>query len=167
MLHRNYHFPELVLALNKIGAAYVPIDLLFPPNRIEHMLTIAEATHLITTEKIAQNLDFNVNIIPIEDLNHNNDEDVEILSKGADLFAILFTSGTTGIPKGVMFHNKQFPWFGAAFIDMFNFSYGDVVGSYFSFSFVASFVICASLYLGGCLRLFNENEQKNKSITNY
>ena len=164
MLHRDYHFPELVLALNKIGAAYIPIDLSFPVNRIEHMLNISEAKHFITTKAIAESLDLNANIIPIEDLNCNNDADVEILSKSEDLFAILFTSGTTGIPKGVMFHNKQFPWFGAAFTDIFNFSYGDVVGSYFSFSFVASLLIFLSLYLGGAVRLFNENEQKNSLL---
>lgn len=81
MLPRNYHFPELVLALNKIGAAYVPIDLSFPINRIEHMLNIAQAEHLITTKDIAQNLDLNVKIIPIEDLRYNDDVNVEILSK--------------------------------------------------------------------------------------
>ena len=36
MLPRDYHFVELILSLNKIGATYVPIDLLYPVNRIEH-----------------------------------------------------------------------------------------------------------------------------------
>ena len=164
MLPRDYHFPELVLALNKIGAAYVPIDLLFPVNRIEHMLNISETEHLITKGTIAESLDLNVNIISIEDLNRNKDVDVEIISKIDDLFAILFTSGTTGIPKGVMFHNRQFPWFYAAYGDMFNVSPGDVIGLYASFSFVASFLINASMFWGGCIRLFNENEQKNSLL---
>ena len=163
MLHRDYHYPEFILALNKIGAAYIPIDLLFPANRIEHMLNIGEAKNLITTKDIGQNIDLDVNVIYIEDLKYD-DAEVEILGESDDLFAIIFTSGTTGLPKGVMFHNRQFPWGGAAFEDMFNFSHGDAVGSYFSFSFVAALIISISLYLGGNVRLFNENEQKNSLL---
>ena len=164
MLPRNYHFHELVLALNKIGAAYVPIDLSFPINRIEHMLNTAQAEHLITTKNIAQNLDLNIKIIPIEDLRYDDNINMEILGKKDDLFTILFTSGTTGLPKGVMIRNSQLPWLFAAYAEISNLSNEDCVGTYLSFTFIASFTSFITLYLGGCNRLFNENEQKNSLL---
>ncbi|MBR4514792.1 MAG: amino acid adenylation domain-containing protein [Lachnospiraceae bacterium] len=164
MLPRNYHFPELVLALNKIGAAYVPIDMQFPSARIRHMLDIAQAEHLITVRSVSESLDLGVKIICLEDLKFDNDAQVEIKSRKEDLFAILFTSGTSGIPKGVMFYNRQFPWAAAAVKEAFHASCGDCMGSFFSFSFVASYVVCAALYMGCSLRLFNEEEQKNSLL---
>lgn len=79
MLPRTYHFPELVLALNKIGAAFIPIDPIYPPKRIEHMLNLAEADYIITTEEFATNYDFKENVIPIESLNANSEVELDIL----------------------------------------------------------------------------------------
>lgn len=52
MLPRDYHFPELVLALNKMGVAFIPIDTDYPVKRIEYMLNIGEAKSIITTRKL-------------------------------------------------------------------------------------------------------------------
>ena len=61
ILPRNYHFPELVLAINKIGATFVPVDLDYPIKRIEHMLNISQCQHIITTHELSNLYDFNVN----------------------------------------------------------------------------------------------------------
>ena len=164
MLPRNYHYVELGVALNKIGAAFIPIDMQFPENRIGHMLSIAQSQHLITVRSVGENLDLDTDIIFLEELKSDNEVDLKILSKQDNLLAIIFTSGTTGVPKGVMYHNRQFPWAAAAFKEMFNFKEGDLVGSYFSFSFVASMIIFVTLYMGGSVRLFNEEEQKNSLL---
>lgn len=161
MLPRNYHFPELVLALNKNGAAYIPIDTRFPVNRIGQMMMIAQADCLITTRDIKESLRMDSKVICLEDLDFKNDVEVEIKCKSDEIFAILFTSGTTGMPKGVMFKNRQVPWAVTAIADMFHFNPGDLAGTFFSFSFVASFIIFAVLYLAGTVRLYNEEEQKN------
>ena len=162
MLPRNYHFPELVLALNKLGVAFIPIDTIYPVNRIEHMLEISEAECIVTTKDIAGKLDLDFDMICIEDLNSDDyDVDVEIVATGENLFSIMFTSGTTGLPKGVKVTNHQLAGLFESFKNIFSFSYGDLIGCYLSFSFIASYVIFLAFAFGGGCRIFNENEQKD------
>ncbi|WP_295616213.1 D-alanine--poly(phosphoribitol) ligase subunit DltA [uncultured Methanobrevibacter sp.] len=161
MLPRDYHFPELVLALNKIGAAFVPIDLLLPINRIEYMINIAQIEKIITTRDVANSNNFNIDTILLEDLSYDDEVDVEIIPKGNDLFSIMFTSGTSNIPKGVMILNKQISNLPFIITHFFNISPGEVVGCFLSFSFIASYLIFVTLIYGCCIRIFNEREQKD------
>ena len=164
MLPRTYHFLETVLALNKIGVIFVPIDPYYPLKRIEHMLELSEATCIITTKEYAKNISFNVDIIYSEDLNMDYNEPVECLGSGDDLLSIVFTSGTTGLPKGVMISNNQINGEAAAFKDIFKTSVGDVIGYFASFSFIAAARMYASLMFGECCRIFNETEQKDSLL---
>ena len=164
LLPRTYHFPELTLALNKIGATFIPLDLFYPPKRIEYMLKISQAECIITTRQIAKSQGLENKAICIEDLNADDDVEVDIVTRIDDLFSIIFTSGTTGLPKGVMVSNRQVPTVGTAFKEIFNYSAGDTIGNYLSFTFAASFVIYAALYFGGCCRIFNEKEQRDSLV---
>ena len=162
ILPRTYHFPELVLSLNKIGVPFVPIDAEYPIKRIKQMVEISESEYIITTKDIAQNLDLNVNVICIEDLNSDLDCEVEIKGKGDDLFAIMFTSGTSGIPKGVMIPNKQLCGLAIAFKSIISTQKPcDTVGSYSSFSFTATDSMLWALYFGNSCRIFNEHEKED------
>ncbi len=107
LLPRNYHFPEMVLALNKLGVTFIPIDSDYPLKRIEHMLEISQSNCIITTRKYAESYDFNSNLICIEDLNRSFNEDVECVGSGDDLFAILFTSGKLDFLKVLWFQTNR------------------------------------------------------------
>ena len=159
MLPRDYHYPELVLALNKIGAAFIPIDPNYPLKRVEHMLNISESEYIITTKEYAHNLNLDTDIICIEDLNRNYENPVECCGDGDNIFAIIFTSGTTGLPKGAMVSNKEFIGVETSMRDIYKSSPGDISGCYGSFSFIVSFRMFASLYFGETCRLFNEKER--------
>lgn len=86
-----------ILAVLKTGSAYVPIDPDLPKGRKEYQLKQADCSVLICDEDYkmddVQALKYFLNTVPIE----NNDEPIN----GSDLAYILFTSGTTGKPKGV------------------------------------------------------------------
>ena len=161
MLPRDYHFYELVLAVNKLGAAYVPIDMRLPGKRIGYMVGIARAEYYITVRSIAENLDLPSEIICLEDINYDKNVEVEIRVESDDLFAILFTSGTTGIPKGVKFSNRIFSMGAPVFEEMLHLKEGQTVGSYFSFGFVGAFFAFGIPYWGCTLRLINDEEQKD------
>ena len=57
----------------------------------------------------------------IEDLNSSDDVDIDIKATAEDLFSIMFTSGTTGLPKGVMITNHQISGLIIAFKNIFYF----------------------------------------------
>lgn len=162
MLPRNYHYPELVLALNKIRSTFIPIDVNYPIKRIEHMIDISQAEYIITTKDYTLDRNLDIPIIYIEDLNPFLDTDFELTGTGDDIFSIMFTSGTTGLPKGVEISNKQVGGTAIAIKNIFDSSDCNLTGCYPSFSFVGSHRMFWALYNGGTCRIFNEDEQKDK-----
>jgi non-ribosomal peptide synthetase component F len=99
--------PDLLiglLAIMKAGAAYLPVDVKYPPRRIAHMLEDAGSPLVLTQEKLAAALPASRAIV----LEHSRDE-IEALVPAAapadadaeGLAYILYTSGSSGRPKGV------------------------------------------------------------------
>lgn len=78
---------------------------------------------------------------------------------------MLFTSGSTGQPKGVLFDERNLLSFIHWTMDTFRLSSDDVIGSVAPFHFDLSvFDIFAGLLAGATIRLFNEQEIKNPRL---
>jgi amino acid adenylation domain-containing protein len=94
-----------LLAIIKAGATYVPLDPIFPINRINYMLEDSAAVVLLTTETYKGQYISNAKEIILEEilpkLNAYPTTDPDVAVKGEDLIYILYTSGSTGQPKGV------------------------------------------------------------------
>ncbi len=113
LLNRGIELVISVLAILKVGAAYVPINPEFPGERISYLLKDVNSGHVISDKSSATKLTKIIDqtatqIITIDDADEDNliirqmDNNPGRPVQPNDLAYVIYTSGSTGKPKGVM-----------------------------------------------------------------
>ncbi|PSB30548.1 non-ribosomal peptide synthetase [Chlorogloea sp. CCALA 695] len=91
-----------LLAILKVGGAYLPLDPKYPQERLNFMLANSQAQILVTQKHLVE-LFSNVRTVCFEDIEVKRQSienlDSEVTAK--NLAYAIYTSGSTGIPKGV------------------------------------------------------------------
>ena len=103
LMNNKMDFIVSVVGIVKINATYVPIDPEYFDDRIHYLLESAQAKVLITDSD-------GINRFPVgvlyEDLLVNTEGSFERVSFLNPILCVMYTSGTTGTPKGVMIPQK-------------------------------------------------------------
>ncbi|MCA2323240.1 condensation domain-containing protein, partial [Mycobacterium intracellulare] len=105
-----------ILAALKAGAAYVPIDPIVPPARIEFILTDAAPSAVITSASLRPRLGgFAGPVIEIDDPAIDTQPTTAPGAPAPENIAyFIYTSGTTGTPKGVAIAHHNVTWLARA-----------------------------------------------------
>lgn len=110
--HKSVYMIVCFLACSFAGIAYVPVDDAFPRKRTEDIISSVKPELIINTSKHnffkmkCENCRI-LNFFEVNDICSNfcsiskKDTDIKIQMKKKDLYYVIFTSGTTGKPKGV------------------------------------------------------------------
>ncbi len=161
------HKPEMIAALFGIlknGSTYIPAEPSFPKGRIKRMMEEASVSAILTQKKYASLLT-GFPLVFVEDLNldpERKSEERPDLSRPEDLAYILYTSGTTGIPKGVCVTNANVCHYVDAFNREFHVSPADRMLQYSVCSFdIFTEEVFASLLNGGMLVLPQMKDKKS------
>ncbi|MFH8447583.1 amino acid adenylation domain-containing protein, partial [Streptomyces sp. NPDC018026] len=97
-----------ILAVWKVGAAYLPVDATQPTERITHQLQDSRAVLTLTTEEILEDLPAGRyrlvavdGVLTAMQLAAAPDTTPEVSVGAGQVAYVIYTSGSTGVPKGV------------------------------------------------------------------
>lgn len=107
-LNRSLDMVLAIISVLKSEAAYLPIGLDYPLERIVHIVEEAELRFLITDSLLAQNLPIaETNLLFMDQLQEKikDESELDVFPKSLkpqDAAYLIYTSGSTGKPKGVI-----------------------------------------------------------------
>ncbi|MCP4155327.1 MAG: amino acid adenylation domain-containing protein, partial [bacterium] len=100
--------PVGILAILKTGAAYLPVDLQYPDERIHYLLKNSNVELILTHRNRQAIPGYTADYIELDEpgLYTGETENPQYPCQPADLAYVLYTSGSTGRPKGVAVEHK-------------------------------------------------------------
>lgn len=156
------------------GCFYVLLNPQLPEVRLKSILNTLEADYLFTTDEnfeLGKRLCSDVTIIDslIDDTDSALLADIRSKAIDADPLYALFTSGSTGVPKGVLVSHRNVIDFINCFTDTFNINENDIIANQAPFDFDVSVKdIYSSLKTGAKLVIVpTELFSKPTELTDY
>ena len=150
-----------VFAVLKSGGAYVPVEPFFPQERIDFMMRDADVD-IILTNSIYREKTANFPCVFIDKGMKIENVLFEHTISPDDLAYILYTSGSTGLPKGVAVRNRNVCHYVRAFQNEFHPNKNDIMLQYSVCSFdIFVEEVFASLLSGAALAIPSAKTKEN------
>lgn len=160
-----------LLAINFSGNTILPVETSWPKQRIENILEQAEPAAIILSENrnsALAEMDLSTNILVIDTTSGITEEKNYFHSESAnykDIAYIIFTSGTTGVPKGVPVKLESINAFISFYKDHYDFSQTDRFLQVYELTFdVAYFSFLIPICCGACCCILNERKGTPKYL---
>jgi tyrocidine synthetase-3 len=148
LLGRSEWMVIAMLGVLKSGAAYVPVDPLYPEDRIAYMLEDSKCKVMITPEVLDK---FK------QEQNDYSKQNLQPVSGLSNLAYVIYTSGSTGKPKGVMVEHGNLACFNQNLTERYGFKPGMKLAALTTYTFDISVLelLCA-LSIGVHVRVMDE-----------
>ncbi len=163
-----------MLAILKACAAYLPIDPYHPDARISYAINDSKPSLIITdSANCARLRNYNIDLFLIDNelptMAPANEDLPHVPLRPENIAYIIYTSGTSGTPKGTAVEHRNLSHLAAATTQRFHFQPGDRILQFASPSFDASiWEYLFALSAGATLVLWDQNApQPSQSLTSF
>ncbi len=159
LIPRCEYLPITAIGVLKAGAAYQPLDPGYPPERLRFMMQDAKVKLLIAEPSLLSLVsDYDGKVLAVDEILKLPERGAELEKPGKDdLFILLYTSGSTGVPKGVMLEHKNLVAFCYWYRRYYEVTQESRVAAYASFGFDANMMdLYPALTTGAQVHIIDE-----------
>lgn len=133
-----------ILGILKAGAAYVPLNIQYPEERISYLLEDTNAGIILSSKEssvkipVSDKYEIILTDENLSDINKHSDENLKSVPSAGNLAYVIYTSGSTGKPKGVLIEHQTVVNLINAQSRYFNVNSNDKILQFSNYSFDAS-----------------------------
>ena len=146
MSGRHVFTPAAYLGVVRAGCFYVPMDATMPVKRLNQILSVINPSVMIVDKanlKIAEKLDFDGEFFLIEDIIDTEIDEKALSERTSNITVdsplyVVFTSGSTGVPKGVVTSHRSCICYINAVTKVLNSNDRDVLGNQSPLDYIAA-----------------------------